>query len=133
MSIRLGALLVAINACTPNHATISKRVTPIVCPTLHADSATLLKARMGDTTAINALRQRAEFTSVVIDGSVAYRNRPMSSMSDYVSPFNPPINPGELKSVRLADAVEAERYGSCLGVPWFVVETKAGNWRPAER
>ena len=131
VTFRFGLLALAVTACAPKRAAAISHVAP-VCPTLHADSATISKARTGDTAAINRLRQPPEYMSAVIDGSIAQWNQPRSSMSDYVSPFNPPIKPGELKSMRLANASEEKRYGACLGVALIIIETKSGNWRPAD-
>ena len=131
MSFRSGIFALAIIACASKRGAMINRADPVGCPTIHRDSATISKARMGDTAALRALRQPPEYMSVVIDGNIANWNRPTSSMSDYVSPFDPPIKPGELKSMRLANASEEQRYGTCLGVALIIVETKSGNWRPA--
>jgi len=125
-------LVFALCACASNRPEIITPAAAVACPVLHADSATISKARMGDTSAINSLSRPPEYMSVIVDGSIAYRNRPTSSISDYVSPFDPPLRPDELKSMRLANAAEAQRYGACLGVPLIIVETKSGTWRPAD-
>ena len=86
---------------------------------------------MGDTAAVNALKDRAEYMSVVIDGNIAFWNRRTASMGHFVNPFDPPINPAELKSMRRANASEEQRYGTCPGVALLIIETKSGNWHPA--
>jgi hypothetical protein len=76
----------------------------------------------------SAARGYPKFVSVIIDGQRAAWNYPIS-MIDEATSFG--MRPSELKSMKLVEEKEAlQLYGSCPGVPLFLLETKSGKWHP---
>ena len=133
MSLRVGLIVIVVIACAANHPPATKSFGPPACPTLRNDSTKLSATQAADAATIRRPSQYPEFLSIIIDGRRAVWNYPISQMDDYTSTFKPSLRPSELKSVILVKPDEAERlYGSCPGVPVFVIETKSGNWHPAD-
>jgi hypothetical protein len=83
-------------------------------------------------------RANAEFVSFIVDGQRAIWNVPNAARLgiEYsrgpMPEFNPPIDRGNVQSVKALQPDEAKRlYNACPGVLVVLMLTKAGNWRPA--
>jgi hypothetical protein len=134
VSLRIGIVVLVGIACAVNRSAESKSISALACPTVRADSTKDSITKVGDSAATRRSRRYPTFLTIIIDGQRAAWNYPTSQMDDYTSPYNPPLRPGELKSMVFVKADVAERlYGSCPGVPVFLIETKSGSWRPVER
>jgi hypothetical protein len=132
MSPRVLAIVIVVIACAANHPPATKSIARSACPTPRSDSTKASATKVGDATAMRRVHSQT-LLSIIIDGRIAVWNYPQSQMDDYTSPYNPSLSASELKSVILVDPEKAERlYGTCPGVPVFVIETKAGNWHPAD-
>ena len=133
MSLRIGPIVIVLIACVAKHPPATKSFEPSACPTLRNDLTNASATKVGDSTTIRRPSHHPELLSIIIDGRRAVWNYPVSQMDDYTSTFKPSLMASELKSVVLVKPDEAERlYGTCPGVPLFVIETKSGNWHPAD-
>lgn len=133
MSLRGVAMVIVVIACAANHPPVTKSVARSACPTPRSDSTKASATTVGGARAIRRPVHSPELLSIIIDGRIAVWNYPRSQMDDYTSTFNPSVRASELKSVIVVKPEEAERlYGGCPGVPIMVIETKSGNWHPAD-
>ena len=133
MGLRFSAIVIVVIACAANHPPAPRSVARPACPTPRTDSTKASARKVGDATAIPRPKHNSDLLSIIIDGRIAVWNYPQSQMDDYTSPYDPSLRASELKSVVLVDPEKAERlYGTCPGVPVFVIETKSGNWHPRD-
>lgn len=132
MSFRVVAMVIVVIACAANQPPATKSIVRSPCPAVRRDSTKVSATKVGDAAALRLVHS-PQLVTIIIDGRIAVWNYPLSQMDDYTSPFHPSLPASELKSAVLVDPEKAERlYGTCPGVPAFLIETKAGNWHPAD-